>query len=249
MNMPSEPCRCGHSRTRGERAVRTLDRHGLQFGSMLDQRVARGVRLGARERADRVDEPAARAQPVGRRGRDRHLEPREGRELGPPRPPEQLGPPARRPDAASTARPRAPGRTSRRAPVACRPAPRRARGRGAVPRCSARGPPVRVGRPRRRPVRSRRPGTRRAPPCRPAPRRRRARGRPVADRARATTNADAWSCTANQPCAKPRRRAGSPPSRSTQSGWSCAGRGLVAARAEPSDERVDRGRRTCSRGG
>ena len=39
------------------------------------------------------------------------------------------------------------------------------------------------------------------------------------------TNADAWSCTANQPCAKPRNRAGSPPSTSTQSGWSCAGRG------------------------
>ena len=97
--MPSEPCRCGHSRTRGATAVRTIDRHGFQLGPMLDQRVAGGVRLGARERADRVDQQAAGTQSVGAGGRDGHLESREGGEVGSSRPPEQLGSPARRPDA------------------------------------------------------------------------------------------------------------------------------------------------------
>ena len=62
--------------------VRTIDRHGFQLGPMFDQRVAGGVRLGAREGADRVDEQAAGTQSVGAGGRDGHLESREGGEVG-----------------------------------------------------------------------------------------------------------------------------------------------------------------------
>src|SRR4029078_12820565 len=45
--------------------VRPIDPHGFQLGPMFDQRVAGGVRLGAREGADRVDEQAAGTQSVG----------------------------------------------------------------------------------------------------------------------------------------------------------------------------------------
>ena len=48
-----------------------------------------------------------------------------------------------------------------------------------------------------------------------------------------TTNADAWSCTANQPCANPRSLDGSPPSSRTQSGCSRAGRGVCPLARRP----------------
>ncbi len=208
------------------RAVRTVDRHGLQFGSMSDERVARRVRLRPRERAHRVDEAPAGTEPVGRRRCDAPPGAARGRRARPAAAARAAPAAGALTRCRSTARPPAPGRTSRRSPDACRPAPRRASGRGAVPRCSARGPPVRGGRRRRPRVRSRRPGIRRAPPCRPVPRRRRARGRPVADRARGRRTPTPGPARRTSPARSRAERAGSPPSRSTQSGWSCAGRGV-----------------------
>ena len=55
---------------------------GLEVGAMAEERVAGGVGLGPRERAHRVDQPAAGPQQVGRRRSDRHLESREAGQVG-----------------------------------------------------------------------------------------------------------------------------------------------------------------------
>src|SRR5262245_24180682 len=69
--------------------ARRLDRSELR--TVTDDRVARGVRLRARERADRIDEASARAQQFRPGGRDRDLQAGEPGELVSLRPPEQLG--------------------------------------------------------------------------------------------------------------------------------------------------------------
>src|SRR5512132_3342293 len=76
-------------------AVGAGDLDGLELGNAPEDRVARGVGLGTRERADAVDEPASGTQQPRRGGRDPNLQPGEARELVLAGPPQELGPPAR----------------------------------------------------------------------------------------------------------------------------------------------------------
>src|SRR5918994_5322166 len=79
------------------RPVGAGDLCGLELGYAPQDRVARGVGLGPRERADAVDETAARAEQACSGRGDADLESSEARELVLARPPQQLGTPASRP--------------------------------------------------------------------------------------------------------------------------------------------------------
>jgi hypothetical protein len=79
-------------------AVRTLDRLGLQVRPSSQERVAYRVGLGARDRADRVHEPASGGDQSRRGRRDPHLETRQPRDVGLAGPPQELGTPSGRPD-------------------------------------------------------------------------------------------------------------------------------------------------------
>src|SRR5437773_1002810 len=72
--------------------VRTFRGHGLEIGPMPKERIHRSVGLGTREGADRVYERASGSQQIGRRARDRDLEPREAGQLILRRAPQELGP-------------------------------------------------------------------------------------------------------------------------------------------------------------
>src|SRR5512132_1247691 len=76
-------------------AVGAGDLDGLELGNAPEDRVARGVGLGTRERADAVDEPASGAQQPRGGGRDPNLQPGEARELVLAGPPQALWAPAR----------------------------------------------------------------------------------------------------------------------------------------------------------
>ena len=80
-NIASQPCRCGQRRIRSAGPSGPAISTGSSSGGAAQDRVARGVGLGARERADAVDEPARRAEQPGGGGRDPHLEAGEAREL------------------------------------------------------------------------------------------------------------------------------------------------------------------------
>ena len=96
---PIAPVPMGPQSNPGRSAVRAVHLHRLQVGPMADDGIGRCVGLGAREGAHRVDEPASRLQQIGECCGDRHLGARQLAELILAIAPQQLGPPARRPQA------------------------------------------------------------------------------------------------------------------------------------------------------
>ena len=74
-NMPSPPCRWGHTRSPGGLRLWAVDRDRLEVGAMTDDSVGGRVGLGSRERADGVDQPAPYEE-VGERRHDLDLGPR-----------------------------------------------------------------------------------------------------------------------------------------------------------------------------